>query len=609
MSHHRICCPDCDTTASTPTCWRWIPCGNNPDMCFDCGGEKIVDTNPGQVLVNDEWKAEGIERRDLDGNLIVTGKVYKAKFLDPKCRRLSGGGEGEEICGFFVDVGEQGQEVPCPWLFYDLDGTKEPGIPYTCTNCEDRIDECDDCDWYCYNDGKFWPERIMVRVSSLAYETSTETGNCNEIQSDCMAAGGISYFCDKGGQYAGGLRKVTDLNWDPQGRSTYDGKVPCKADLESCPPGDPCSPFGRCDGRLNGNGDCQGPDPEPWTVLAEGNDHYIRNIEQIKSTPKIYILTKEDPGNQDPSKAVYYPNPNASTEVDKMKVANGWVISSMRGQAKYTCSTSCVDPPAGCDNTALACGSQYMNEDCRTIVSCNTNVSGSKRASAYMRLKFSCDDPPTGRPYPDFRVKFTFWTGDDWDDAGVTCNSNCTFDCCLGGGSGGCCPVHDPASASGTTAFPAGMFRGCENTGGSVGGGLDDNETAESKYVLHLRTSNHFASNGFNCGASTGEYDCFLSGFPESRCRIENEAIDGTKCYETLMKELISSQSLPGGTDCGYSDLYSYAAYTGFANAGFIYAFDGENWKSQDIVSLSPEKFGCAASPTMSGGKFQFTAI
>ena len=66
---------------------------------------------------------------------------------------------------------------------------------------------------------------------------------------------------------------------------------------------------------------------------------------------------------------------------------------------------------------------------------------------------------------------------------------------------------------------------------------------------------------------------------------------------------------VPGGTDCGYSDLYSYTAYNGFADAGFIYAFDGENWKSQDIVSVSPEKFGCAKSPTMSGGKFQFTAI
>tara|TARA_R100001594_G_scaffold6610_2_gene18667 strand:- start:2249 stop:2521 length:273 start_codon:yes stop_codon:yes gene_type:complete len=90
---------------------------------------------------------------------------------------------------------------------------------------------------------------------------------------------------------------------------------------------------------------------------------------------------------------------------------------------------------------------------------------------------------------------------------------------------------------------------------------------------------------------------------------MKNEGLDGTECYPTLMKELMSSQSLPGGTDCGYSDLYSYAAYNGFADAGFIYAFDGENWKSQDIVSLSPEKFGCAASPTMSGGNFQFTAV
>ena len=604
MSHHRGCC--C-APATNPTCWRWIPCGNNPDMCLDCGEEQLVDTVPGQVLVNGEWKAEGAERRDQDGNLIVTGKVYKAKFLDPKCRRLNGGLDGEEVCGYFEDAGQQTQESPCPWPFYGLDGTKDPGTPYTCTNCDDRVDECDDCDWYCNNE-KFWPDRIVVSVSSLSYESSTETGNCNEIQSDCMAAGGISYFCDKGGQDAGGRRDVTDLNWDHQGRSTYDGKVPCKADLESCPTGDPCSPFGRCDGRLNGSGDCVQDVNRPWVKLAQSKDHYIRNIEQVRSLPKVYVLTKENLDDQDPSEAVYYPNPGYPSETSKMRVANGWTISSMRGQAKYTCSTNCGPDP--CDPTDLACGSQNMTEDCRTIVSCNTNVGDRKSASAYIRLKFSCDQPPVGRAHPDFRVKFTFWTGDDWDDAGVTCNSNCTFDCCRGGSptSGDCCRVDNSSGA--TTNHPGGMFVGCESTGsGPDSGALDNHEIAESKYVLHLRTSNHFASNGFGCGTSAGEYDCLQFGFPESRCRMKNEGLDGTECYPTLMKELMSSQSLPGGTDCGYSDLYSYAAYNGFADAGFIYAFDGENWKSQDIVSLSPEKFGCAASPTMSGGNFQFTAV
>tara|TARA_Y100001973_G_C5195110_1_gene333669 strand:+ start:63 stop:1793 length:1731 start_codon:yes stop_codon:yes gene_type:complete len=576
-------------------------------MCLDCGEEQLVDTVPGQVLVNGEWKAEGAERRDQDGNLIVTGKVYKAKFLDPKCRRLNGGLDGEEVCGYFEDAGQQTQESPCPWPFYGLDGTKDPGTPYTCTNCDDRVDECDDCDWYCNNE-KFWPDRIVVSVSSLSYESSTETGNCNEIQSDCMAAGGISYFCDKGGQDAGGRRDVTDLNWDHQGRSTYDGKVPCKADLESCPTGDPCSPFGRCDGRLNGSGDCVQDVNRPWVKLAQSKDHYIRNIEQVRSLPKVYVLTKENLDDQDPSEAVYYPNPGYPSETSKMRVANGWTISSMRGQAKYTCSTNCGPDP--CDPTDLACGSQNMTEDCRTIVSCNTNVGDRKSASAYIRLKFSCDQPPVGRAHPDFRVKFTFWTGDDWDDAGVTCNSNCTFDCCRGGSptSGDCCRVDNSSGA--TTNHPGGMFVGCESTGsGPDSGALDNHEIAESKYVLHLRTSNHFASNGFGCGTSAGEYDCLQFGFPESRCRMKNEGLDGTECYPTLMKELMSSQSLPGGTDCGYSDLYSYAAYNGFADAGFIYAFDGENWKSQDIVSLSPEKFGCAASPTMSGGNFQFTAV
>ena len=585
-------------------------------MCLDCGEEQLVDTNPGQVLVNGEWKAEGAERRDLDGNVIITGKVYKTKFLDPKCRRLNGGTDGEEICGYFEDAGEQAQEASCPWPFYDLEGTKEPGTPYTCANCEDRVDECNDCDWFCEDDSKFWPDRIVVSVSSLSYESSTETGDCNEIQSDCMAAGGVSYFCDKGGQDAGGLRNITDLNWDQGGASTYDGKVPCKADLESCPTGDLCSPFGRCDGRLNGSGDCVQDTNRPWVKLAQSKDHYIRNIERVRSTPRTYVLVKEDPGNQDPLEAVYYPNPGASSETSKMQVANGWVISSMRGQAKYTCSTNCG--PNQCDPTTLGCGSQNMTEDCRTIVSCNTNVSGSKRASAYMRLKFSCNQPAVGRAQPDFRAKFTFWTGDDWDDTGVTCNSNCMFDCCRGGSptSGDCCRVDNISDA--TTNHPGGMFVGCESTGsGPDGGALDNNETAESKYVLHLRTSNHFANNGFGCGTSTGEYNCLQNGFPENRCRVENAGIDGTECYPTLMRELMSSQVLPGsigpgvpgGTDCGYSDLYSYTAYNGFADAGFIYAFDGENWKSQDIVSVSPEKFGCAKSPTMSGGKFQFTAI
>ena len=614
MTHHRGCC--C-APAANPTCWRWVPCGNNPDMCLDCGEEQLVDTVPGQVLIGGEWKAEGQVRVDQHDDVIVTGKIYKAAFLAPECAQSGSDAVREEICGYFEEAGQQTtQTSPCPWPFLELHPKDENQTNYTCETCQDRVDECNDCDFYCDDDSKFWPRYIATVVPTLTYESTTETGDCNTLQSDCSTA---SYCND--GLLAWAKRSISSVNFDPLGNSSFDGKIPCKADLASCPAdGTPCSPFGYCDGRTDGAGGCVQDSNRPAQKLNNNYNSLIRNIEQVRSIGRVYLL-ELDEANSTEERAVYYPNIGASSEVDKMRVAGGWQIETMRGQAIYTCSKGCRDANGNLicnpiDPTGCAGGSAPT--DCRILNACNLTPTESIRtSSAYLRLIFSCDRF-TGGNYPEFSVKSTFWSGDDWDPD-YACNLPCEYG--PPPDLGGVCCENSSTSVSNVPLVgpppPGSLFPGPCSPGSNP-------DAFSTKYKLHLRTSDHFERNGFRCPYPIGdegqdilEKDCVDAGFPEipifgTMCAMENKAL-GTACYPTLLRELTPSMTLNGTTpNCGYSQLYSYAAY-GHAvhspsRAGFIYAYDGatETWKSQDMINASPSTHGCAKDHSMSGGQISF---